>query len=113
MDKDAPSCCRAHRLTDHGVIDTTTATFERSLTYGNAEAQQWIPSRLPVRIGFAAFTDVARAFRRAGSEGAGPLQVDIGGGLRVRLPKVARTLRVDVAHGLRDGANALTFGWQF
>jgi hypothetical protein len=26
---------------------------------------------------------------------------------------MAGALRIDGGHGLRDGANALTFGWQF
>jgi hypothetical protein len=40
-------------------------------------------------------------------------QFDIGAGLRVKLPGASGALRVDVAHGLRDGADALTLGWQY
>jgi hypothetical protein len=39
--------------------------------------------------------------------------VDVGGGLRVHVPGIERLLRIDVAHGLRDGANAVTVGWTF
>jgi hypothetical protein len=34
-------------------------------------------------------------------------------GVRLRIPGAAGVLRADVAHGVRDGANAVTFGWQF
>jgi len=53
---------------------------------------------------------VARASRRAAA-GATAVQVDLGAGLRVKLPGTPGVLRADVAHGLLDGANALTFGW--
>ena len=38
-------------------------------------------------------------------------QVDVGGGLRLSLPGTS-VLRVDLAHGLRDGRTALSVGWQ-
>jgi hypothetical protein len=41
------------------------------------------------------------------------VQVDVGTGLRVKVPGWERTLRVDVAHGVRDGRNAVTVGWLF
>ena len=37
-------------------------------------------------------------------------QVDVGAGLRVSLP-FAGVLRLDYAHGLRDGADAWSVGW--
>lgn len=101
---------RAHPLLDDGVIRVTSDTaFGRTLAFGSAEAQRWIETRWPVRVGVAAFTDVARASDRA--MGAPTTQIDVGSGLRLRLPGMSHTLRVDVAHGLRDGANALTVGW--
>ena len=36
-----------------------------------------------------------------------------GVGLRIKIPGTPGVLRADVAHGLRDGAGALTFGWLF
>jgi hypothetical protein len=39
--------------------------------------------------------------------------VDVGGGLRIKLPMRDRILRVDVARGLSDGAKAITIGWLF
>jgi hypothetical protein len=38
--------------------------------------------------------------------------VDAGAGVRFRLPSRGETLRIDYAHGLRDGANAVSVGWQ-
>jgi hypothetical protein len=39
------------------------------------------------------------------------VQVDLGVGLRFKIPGQTGVLRADIAHGLRDGSNALTFGW--
>jgi hypothetical protein len=36
----------------------------------------------------------------------------VGFGLRLRVAGEAKTLRIDVAHGLRDGRNAISAGWQ-
>jgi hypothetical protein len=103
---------RAHPMLDDGVINLTSETmFGRTLTFGNAEAQRWIATRLPVRLGVATFVDVARVAERGF---AGPAtQVDIGGGLRIGLPGAGHALRIDVAHGVLDGANALTVGWSY
>jgi predicted double-glycine peptidase len=104
---------RAHPLLDSGVIDLTSgAVFGRSTVYGSAEVQRWLDRPTLTRVGFSAFVDIAQASRRATS-GAGPAQTDVGGGVRVRLPGVPHVLRVDAAHGLRDGANAVTVGWMF
>jgi outer membrane translocation and assembly module TamA len=76
------------------------------------EAQRWFDKPSLVRIAAAGFVDTARASRRAapGSDGA---QVDAGAGLRFKVPGAGGVLRVDIAHGLRDGADALTIGWGF
>ena len=66
-----------------------------------------------IRVGIAAFADVARASRRQAPASGSVTQVDIGSGLRVRIPGAAGTLRVDIARGVRDGADALTIGWQY
>jgi Peptidase_C39 like family len=104
---------RAHPMLDDGIVNVTSASiFGRTLTFGNAEAQRWFDRTWPARLGVAVFGDVARASRTAQAQDP-PLQIDVGGGLRVRVPGVKRVLRVDVAHGVRDGANALTIGWVF
>ena len=104
---------RAHPLLDDGVVDLTGSTvFGRSLAFGSAELQRWLEPLPLVRVGVAGFTDVARASRQL-SAGATPVQVDAGIGLRLKIPGTPGLLRADVAHGLRDGANALTLGWVF
>jgi len=102
---------RAHQLLDDGIVGTGgDAAFGRTLAFGNVEVQRWFERPALVKVGVAFFTDTARAFRRA-SSAAGLVQVDSGGGLRLKLPNTTGVLRIDVAHGIRDGSNALTFGW--
>ena len=103
---------RAHPLTDQGVIALgSSAVFGRSLAYGSAEAQRWFDKPLLPRVGLAGFVDLARASRQAAG-GASPVHVDIGGGVRLRIPGAAGVLRIDVARGVRDRAGALSFGWE-
>jgi len=104
---------RAHPLLSDGVVDLTSrAAFGRTLAFGNAEAQRWFEHPTIVRLGAAVFTDLARASRQAAG-GRTPLYIDAGVGLRIKIPGTPGVLRADVAHGLRDGANALTVGWLF
>jgi hypothetical protein len=60
----------------------------------------------------AGFVDIARAARREAGD-MSPLHVDVGTGVRLRIPGMPGALRVDVAHGMLDRAQALTFGWQY
>jgi hypothetical protein len=100
---------RAHPLLDDGAIDAAShSAYGRSLIYGSAEAQRWLGRPRLARAGFAAFIDMARASRRP--TGAAPGQVDLGMGVRLRLAG-GRVVRLDAAHGIRDGRNALTLGW--
>jgi hypothetical protein len=104
---------RAHPLLSDGVVDLTgSSAFGRTLTFGSAEVQRWLERPSLVRVGVAGFADVARALRQAAA-GSTPVHVDLGAGLRIRIPGTPGVLRADIAHGLRDGANALTFGWLF
>ena len=103
---------RAHPLLSDGVVDLSGASaFGRTLTFGSAELQRWLERPAIVRLGIAGFADVARATRQAA--GGTPVHVDLGAGLRIKIPGTPGVLRADVAHGLRDGTNALTFGWLF
>jgi hypothetical protein len=103
---------RAHPMLDEGVIDAQQSAFGRTLTYATAEVQRWFDRPLLPQVGVAGFVDSARATRGiAGSSTA--THIDVGGGLRIRIPGADGVLRVDVAHGIRDGANALTVGWQY
>jgi len=105
---------RAHPLLNGGAIDLTNGSiFGKSLVDAHAEAQRWIRSATPITFGTAAFADLARAAGRQSPAATSVTQVDIGGGFRIRIPAAAGVLRVDIAHGLRDGADALTIGWQY
>jgi hypothetical protein len=103
---------RAHPLLIHGIIDAGDArSFGRTLVFGSADAQRWLERpRLP-RVGIAAFADTARGSR--GLSVLSRMDVDVGAGVRVRVPGWDGALAVDAARGLRDGRTALTFGWQF
>jgi len=104
---------RAHPLTENGVIALGSASaFGRSLVYGSTEAQRWFDRPWLAHFGIAGFADIARASRRDSGD-MSPIHVDVGTGVRLRLPGMPGALRLDAAHGLRDGARALTFGWQF
>ena len=103
---------RAHSLLDGGVIATSGSVFGRTLTYANVEAQRWLDRPLLPRFGVAGFVDFGRAARGV-PESSTALQVDVGGGLRIKIPGADGVMRIDIGHGLRDRANALTVGWQF
>jgi predicted double-glycine peptidase len=103
---------RAHPLLDDGMIDVTGGLFGRTMTYGTVEGQRWLERLSLTRVGVAAFVDLARTSRQA-TPGPGTWQTDVGAGLRVRVPGSTRTLRLDVAHGLRDRASAIAIGWLF
>jgi predicted double-glycine peptidase len=106
-----PLLLRAHPLLRDGEIDLDgRSAFGRTVHYATGEAQRWFAKPALVHLGAAAFVDVARASRREFSEES-ITQADLGIGLRIRLPGIARILRVDAAHGLRDGNNAFTIGW--
>jgi hypothetical protein len=48
---------------------------------------------------------------RGALKGEALTDADVGAGLRIALPSGAGVLRADVAHGLRDGANAVSLAW--
>jgi hypothetical protein len=99
---------RAHPLLDKGIV--RGGAFGRQLIHGGVEARQWLqPPRRLFRFAPAIFLDAARSFR--GFDGTDqPWQFDAGAGIRLAVPG-SGVLRIDVAHGLRDGRNALSIGW--
>jgi hypothetical protein len=104
---------RAHPMLNDGIVSLAgSSAFGRALAHGGVEAQRWFERPSVVRVGVGGFVDVARASRRA-APGVESAQVDVGAGVRVKVPGSARVLRVDFARGLRDGATALTVGWLF
>ncbi len=104
-----PALLRAHPLLSEGVV--TGPAFGRTLTYGNTEVQRWLQRSPLVRFGVAGFADLAQA-TRAVDDGNPGAQLDVGLGLRIRVPGAAGVIRADFAAGVRDGARAVTVGWQ-
>ena len=99
---------RAHPLIDDGVI--RNAVFGRHVINGGLEGRHWMqPAHKPVRLGPAIFVDAGRAFRGLDSS-VERWQYDVGAGFRLAIPG-SGVLRIDVAHGLRDGRNAVSMGW--
>jgi hypothetical protein len=101
---------RAHPLLDDGVIEG--GVFGRRVAFGSIEGQHWLrPSAHGLlRVAPAAFLDVARASRGLATTDT-RTHYDAGAGLRISLLG-AGVLRIDAARGLRDGAMALSVGWQ-
>lgn len=100
---------RAHPLLADGVLDGPA--FGRTLLYGGIERQSWPWSIGPLRAGWALFLDAAQAHGTPGG-GYEPWQTDAGVGLRLGGPGRRGLFRMDVAHGLTDGATALSVAWQ-
>lgn len=99
---------RAHPLIDDGVIHD--AVFGHHVINGGIEWRRWVqPARKPVRFAPAVFIDSGRAFRGLDSTNE-RWQYDIGTGFRFALPG-SGVLRIDLAHGLRDGGTVLSMGW--
>jgi hypothetical protein len=99
---------RAHPLLDGGVV--AGPVFGRTVAAGTFEVERSLVIRGPVRIGAAAFVDGARA---AGRDPPGSAwKVDAGVGLRVGLFEDGNRIRLDFAHGLADGARALSIAWE-
>jgi hypothetical protein len=96
---------RAHPLMTDGQMRVDQ--IGRQIVYTSGETQRWWMGTASVRIGAAAFVDVARVDRRA--ESLARTDVDVGIGARLSVPGVSGTVRIDVAKGLRDGATALSF----
>ena len=103
---------RAHPLLDNGII--RGEALGRTFAHGSVEMQRRFPIALPMGLTdlrWALFADMGKAWRGL-SGSTSVLHGDIGAGLRLQLLGDGRTLRIDAAYGLRDGAKALSIGWQ-
>jgi hypothetical protein len=99
-----PLLLRAHPLLTEGER-FKTERLARTFTHLSTEVQRWW-SIGPTRGGVAAFVDSGRTSRRLA--GAAFTDVDLGVGLRGAYPGRAGALRLDFAHGLRDGNTAVS-----
>ena len=93
-----PTLLRAHPLLADGVI--RTSLLHRVLPHASLEYRRRFHVHPLMQLGWSAFVDAADS------------QVDVGGGVRVKIPGAASLLRVDIARGVRDGATALSLAWQ-
>jgi hypothetical protein len=99
---------RAHPLLNQGVIDG--GVFGRTLAHGGVEVQARAFERAPGAVRIAVFADLARAWHGLGTQANAGLHADIGIGLRLKIAGDSRLLRIDAAHGLRDGRRAISAG---
>jgi hypothetical protein len=96
---------RAHPLLDDGRIQVSR--LGRTLAFGSAEAQYWWKAPALSRAGAMLFVDAVRTMQRPGNLlPANDVDVGVGAGLASLL--VPGRFRVDYAHGMRDGADAVT-----
>lgn len=100
-----PDLLRAHPLLDDGAI--TGRSFDRQLAGGGAEVVRWFAPNALVRVGPAAFIDVAHTW----GERPGASRADLGFGLRLTTAAGGPVLRIDVATGLSDDEWAISAGW--
>lgn len=100
---------RAHPLLADGIIDGDV--FGRRLAYLTIERRSWPWRTGPLRCGWALFLDAAAA---GGTErtARASRQVDVGVGLRWRLPGARGSWRLDLARGALDRELALSAAWQ-
>ena len=99
---------RAHTALDDGRLLTTR--LGRGAVHASAEVQHWWRAPWSVRIGAAAFADTARFTRMRDADSRADL--DVGLGVRLAIPGLAGALRIDAAHGIRDGSDALSFAYE-
>jgi tetratricopeptide (TPR) repeat protein len=101
---------RAHPLLEDGVV--RSEAFGRQVAQSSAEWRHPLPA-MPVlsslRLQFASFVDAARAWN--GPETRNRILVDTGVGVRATLSGQGG-VRLDYAHGLTDGANAVSVSFE-
>jgi hypothetical protein len=102
-----PLLLRAHPLIDEGRLRDDRVG--RRVAGGSLEGQLWRRPAGPVAMGAAAFVDAARTMQRRA--GRALTDFDVGGGLRFAIAGAPGVFRVDLAHGLRDGHNAMSIVW--
>ena len=93
-----PTLLRAHPLLEDGAI--RASELRKVLPNASLEYQRRAAAYPLMEIGWAAFVDATSR------------HVDTGMGLRFKLPGSPNLLRIDVAHGIRDGSRALSVSWQ-
>jgi hypothetical protein len=99
-----PLFLRAHPILGEGGA-LRTERLGRAFLHESTEIQRWWAAG-PFRAGIATFVDTGRTARRPLGD---PFSdVDVGLGLRGAHPGRATSVRLDLAHGLRDGNTVLS-----
>lgn len=101
---------RAHPLLDGGII--AGPAFGRRIEHATVSIERWPSTMMLWGAGVAAFVDVASVQRQLDRLGPRAPLVDAGAGIRLRAAWLPGIVRVDYAHGLRDGADAVSVGLQ-
>jgi hypothetical protein len=99
---------RAHPVVDRARLDPEQ--IGRQIRFASGEVQQWWSYRNRADIGGAVFIDTVRADRRLNPDPK--LDVDVGIGVRFSAPGFSGLVRIDVAHGIRDGDDAISFVYE-
>ncbi len=101
---------RAHPLLTDGIVDGRC--FGREILRGGLQGEAALASLGPVGLAAAVFVDSARVLVPAPGTSSRPGFVDLGAGVRVRLPGPGQSLRVDVATPWGRVRPRLSVGWQ-
>ncbi len=102
---------RAHRLVDGDGVVRGHFHAPR-MGYGSLELRRWFDPLPGTRVGVATFVDAVSAGGTGTTTGdiAARSAVDAGIGLRLRLPGLPTTIRVDAATSLTHGSRAVSIG---
>ncbi len=101
---------RAHPLLTDGILDGRC--FGRVVLRGGLEGEVPVASIGPLVLGAALFVDSARVLVPLAGSTPGPGFVDVGAGIRVRLPGRGSSVRVDLATPWGRLRPRLSVGWQ-
>jgi hypothetical protein len=101
---------RAHPLLTDGVL--TGRAFGRSLVSAGVERQAWFGDFRMLRLGWVLFVDGARPYEPLRPDSV-PWQTDAGVGLRIVGWGSGSECRIAAAHGIEDGANAISLRLEF
>ena len=97
--RDRTATLRAHALHEDGFV--TGDGFGRRVFFASVEVSRPIPKITAARASWALFADAARIARRV--DGSDVTHMDVGAGLRLDVPGVIGTVRLDLGYGLADG----------
>lgn len=101
---------RAHPLVHDGIVDGRS--FGRQILRGGVEGEAPAVHLGPVRLSAALFVDSARVLAPLPDVSSRQTFVDLGAGLRVRIPGRRSILRADVATPWSSLRPRLSVGWQ-